>query len=83
MGRMFEFIYEHDQDCDYRRTAVLGLEFECEHGHDVCPICDPCTCTRTRPVPQQLLDDVATHDWPVGSHRRICETTDGWGRGRE
>lgn len=34
----------HEPDCDFRRAETSPAAIECEHGHDVCPICDPCTC---------------------------------------
>ena len=35
---------EHAEDCQFRRAATCPVGIECEHGYDVCPICDPCTC---------------------------------------
>jgi len=35
---------EHDENCRLRRAATGSIGIECEHGYDVCPICDPCTC---------------------------------------
>ena len=34
----------HSEDCKFRRAATCSVGIECEHGYDVCPICDPCTC---------------------------------------
>ena len=34
----------HAQDCPYRRAVTCAVAIECEHGYDVCPKCDPCTC---------------------------------------
>lgn len=34
----------HDPDCKFRRAVACPAAIECEHGRDVCPICDPCTC---------------------------------------
>lgn len=34
----------HGKGCDYRRAATCAVPIECEHGFDVCPTCDPCTC---------------------------------------
>jgi hypothetical protein len=33
----------HNEKCLYR-LATTGVAIECEHGYDVCPRCDPCTC---------------------------------------
>lgn len=33
----------HAPGCTYRRAAE-GVAIACEHGRDVCPTCDPCTC---------------------------------------
>jgi len=37
---------EHDPGCPFRRAATCPVGIECDHGHDVCPVCDPCTCER-------------------------------------
>lgn len=34
----------HDNLCKFRRAATGPVGIECEHGRDVCPKCDPCTC---------------------------------------
>jgi len=36
-----------DEDCKFRVSATCAVPIECEHGHDVCDICDPCTCVAT------------------------------------
>lgn len=43
---------EHEAKCRYRIAAASGVGFECEHGYDCCPICDPCTCDS----PKEALD---------------------------
>lgn len=35
---------KHEPDCLYRKSVTCPVGVECEHGYDVCPICDPCTC---------------------------------------
>lgn len=35
---------QHEASCRYRRAAASAVGIECDHGFDVCPICDPCTC---------------------------------------
>lgn len=35
---------EHRQGCRTRTAATCAVPIECEHGYDVCPRCDPCTC---------------------------------------
>jgi hypothetical protein len=30
--------------CKYRVAAASSVAIECDHGYDVCPLCDPCTC---------------------------------------
>jgi hypothetical protein len=80
MSRMFDFIDDHERDCEYRRAAIAGVTYECEHGHQVCPVCDPCTCER----PQiSLLPPVIM---PFGTGQRAPGTRDGdktsdWGAG--
>lgn len=34
----------HATDCPFRRAATCAVGIECDHGYDVCGICDPCTC---------------------------------------
>lgn len=38
------------------RLAVCGIAIECEHGYDVCPKCDPCSCESVKAA----LGDKAT-----------------------
>lgn len=35
----------HDDHCRFRRAIAGAVAIECDHGRDVCIICDPCTCT--------------------------------------
>ncbi len=42
----------HVEDCSFRRAATCAVGIECEHGRDVCPICDPCTCPKEEPCPK-------------------------------
>jgi len=34
----------HKRSCKFRAALVSSAAIECEHGYDVCPKCDPCTC---------------------------------------
>jgi hypothetical protein len=34
----------HDEKCPFLLAAAGAVGLACQHGHDVCPICDPCTC---------------------------------------
>jgi len=34
-----------DPECGYRISVTCSVPIECPHGFDVCPECDPCTCT--------------------------------------
>jgi hypothetical protein len=36
----------HKTSCRFRRAETCALPVECEHGYDVCPKCDPCTCQK-------------------------------------
>jgi len=39
-----------DESCKFRKSVTCAVGIECEHGFDVCPKCDPCTCpTRSEP----------------------------------
>lgn len=33
-----------DPTCKFRIAATGSIAIECDHGYDVCPKCDPCTC---------------------------------------
>lgn len=37
-------ISNHHPECKFRRATAGSVPIECDHGRDVCPICDPCTC---------------------------------------
>lgn len=39
-----KIIEKHKPDCRYRKAATCVVGIECDHGRDVCQICDPCTC---------------------------------------
>ncbi len=34
----------HREGCAFRLSATCAIPIECEHGYDVCPTCDPCSC---------------------------------------
>lgn len=34
----------HDKKCSFAIANRCAIPVECEHGYDVCPMCDPCTC---------------------------------------
>ena len=36
----------HKKTCRFFLAEVCPGAIECEHGFDVCPKCDPCTCRR-------------------------------------
>lgn len=36
----------HAEDCKLRLAVMCTTPVECDHGYDVCPECDPCTCSR-------------------------------------
>ena len=35
----------HGRECRYRKAVTCAVGIECECGFDVCPKCDPCTCS--------------------------------------
>jgi hypothetical protein len=41
-----DILRDHKEGCQYRRSVTCAVPIECEHGRDVCPICDECTCWR-------------------------------------
>jgi hypothetical protein len=36
---------EHVEGCKFRLAVTCNIPIECDHGYDVCPECDPCTCS--------------------------------------
>ena len=34
----------HKPDCQFLRALACPVGIECDHGRDVCPVCDPCSC---------------------------------------
>jgi hypothetical protein len=34
----------HAEGCPYRTAATCAVAIACDHGFDVCPVCDPCAC---------------------------------------
>lgn len=36
----------HAEACEFFIAETCAIAIECEHGYDVCPTCDPCTCGR-------------------------------------
>jgi len=36
---------EHEEGCRFRLAAACAVPIECDHGYDVCPQCDPCSCS--------------------------------------
>lgn len=34
----------HKRSCKYHQAVTCRVAVHCEHGRDVCPECDPCTC---------------------------------------
>lgn len=36
-----------DPECEFRISATCPTPIECDHGYDVCPTCDLCTCKPT------------------------------------
>jgi hypothetical protein len=42
---------KHKEGCQYRLALTCAIPIECEeHGFDVCPTCDPCTCGEAAPT---------------------------------
>jgi hypothetical protein len=35
---------EHHSSCLFLKAVSCSIGIECDHGYDVCPKCDPCTC---------------------------------------
>jgi hypothetical protein len=37
-------LHGHADTCRYRRSVACPVSIHCEHGVDVCPVCDACDC---------------------------------------
>lgn len=35
---------QHKAKCQFRKALTCAVAIACDHGRDVCPICDACTC---------------------------------------
>lgn len=42
-------IRDHADGCRFRTAVVCPVGIECDHGYDVCPVCDPRTCSSGLP----------------------------------
>jgi len=52
----------HAEGCKLRVATTCTVPIECEHGRDVCPVCDPCTCgaDNDRPDRPQALNTMVS-----------------------
>lgn len=50
---------DHAEPCLYRRAATIPIGIACDHGRDVCPECDPCTCEVGFMTETRLADGTA------------------------
>lgn len=39
-----DIIETHLESYKFRKAATFKVAIECDHGYDVCPECDSCTC---------------------------------------
>lgn len=42
---------KHEKGCRFRQAMTCAVAITCDHGVDVCPECDPCTCAGVSPAP--------------------------------
>ena len=49
--------FEHDLECPLYIAVNGSVGIECEHGYDVCPICDRCTCHDGQVLIEEESDD--------------------------
>ncbi len=45
----------HDALCNFKRATTCSIPVECEHGRDVCPICDACNCDDQHSIQNQSI----------------------------
>jgi hypothetical protein len=50
---------KHARKCPERLARECAAPIECEHGFDVCPTCDPCTCINDRAASAAPMESVA------------------------
>lgn len=60
----------HAPDCALSRAATCAVAIECEHGVDVCPVCDRCTCRPPSPAEWVLVPREPTPEM-VGAFWRV------------
>lgn len=63
----------HAEDCKLRRSATCAVPIACEHGYDVCPICDPCTCAVGATPHKYVPDAMAMGDCAVCGQVALAE----------
>lgn len=49
------FTKHPDPKCKFRVSMLCPVGVECDHGRDVCSICDPCTCDPATVAQYQAL----------------------------
>ena len=59
----------HESNCKFRIAETCAVGIECDHGYDVCPICDPCTCR----VRNGTKEDRLPKDRRIGNRDFIWE----------
>ena len=62
---------KHHSECRFLK-ASKGVPVECEHGYDVCPICDPCNCADS--IPYIEMEITSTPVMPVSRSFNITDT---------
>lgn len=41
-------VRDHKEDCHFRKAMICAVPISCQHGVDVCPQCDPCSCQKQK-----------------------------------
>lgn len=82
----------HEPNCPALKARLCAVGIECEHGWDVCPICDRCTCgpfqARVEPWLRECFGDVIPFDKIERADRfveesmELAQTTPGFTRDR-
>jgi hypothetical protein len=55
----------HKDDCALIRAMTCRVAIECDHGYDVCPICDECLCAQVTVFAHGTANDIS--EIPTGS----------------
>lgn len=67
----------HIKGCALRTAMTCAVGIECEHGYDVCPKCDKCTCAEVRAASHERAMEAHMDEHLVGPDAEEPKSTEG------